>query len=139
MIEGERHIGGNVSVDRHYLIASLAASAEPIARAVRAHWQVKNGCNWILDMTFREDDSQIRCGHRAENFSTLRHFSLSLVKRHASKLSVRNNRIRAGFRDDFRQRLIAGAAIYSAVGYLDDIVIQETACTDGNSGHWLSP
>ena len=62
---------------------TAAAVAAPIAQAVRAHWQVENGCHWVLDMTFREDDSRIRRGHGAENFSTLRHFALNLVKRHA--------------------------------------------------------
>ena len=83
----------------------------PIARAVGAHWQVENGCHWVLDMTFREDDSRICRRHGAENFSTLRRFALNLVKRHAPKLSVRKKRIRAGFRDDFREQLLACAVI----------------------------
>lgn len=111
MIEGERHIGGKVTVDRRYFITSLAAAAEPIARAVRAHWQVENGCHWVLDMTFREDDSRIRRGHGAENFSTLRHFALNLIKRHAPKLSVRKKRIRAGFSDLFREEVLASTQI----------------------------
>ncbi len=65
---------------------------------------------------FREDDSRISCGHGAENSSTLHHFALNLVKRHAPKLSVRKNRIGSGCRDDFRQQPLAGAEIYSAVG-----------------------
>ena len=101
MVEGERHMEGKISVERRYFIASLAAQAEPIARAVRAHWQVENGCHWVLDMTFREDDSRIRRGDGAENFSTLRHFALNLLKQHAPKLSVRKKRIRAGFSDPF--------------------------------------
>ena len=51
MVEGERHIAGKISVERRYFITSLAAAAEPIARAVRAHWQVENGCHWVLDMS----------------------------------------------------------------------------------------
>ena len=46
-------------------------------------------CTW----RFREDASRIRRGHGAENFSTLRHFALNLVKRHAPKRSVRKDRI----------------------------------------------
>ena len=106
-----RHVEGKVRVERRYFITSLAAVAEPIARAVRAHWQVENACHWVLDMTFREDDSQIRRGYGAENFSTLRHFVLNLVKRHAPTLSVRKTRIRAGFSDIFREELLARTAI----------------------------
>lgn len=72
---------------------------------------MENGCHWVLDMTFREDDSRIRRGHGAESFSTLRHFALNLLEQHAPKLSVRKKRIRAGFSDAFREQLLAGAAI----------------------------
>ena len=106
MIEGERHVDGKVSVERRYFITSLVAAAEPIARAVSAHWQVENGCHWLLDMTFREDDSRIRRGHGAENFSTLRHFALNLLKQHEPKLSVRKKQIRAGFSAHFREELL---------------------------------
>ena len=111
MVEGERHLEGKVRIERRYFIVSLAPVAEPIARAVRAHWQVENGCHWVLDMTFREDDSRIRRGYGAENFSTLRHFALNLVKRHAPKLSVRKKRISAGFSDLFREELPATTGI----------------------------
>lgn len=111
LVESERHIHGQVSVERRYFISSLPGAAEPIARAVRAHWQVENGCHWVLDMTFREDDSRIRRGDGAENFSTLRHFALNLLKQHAPKLSVRKKRIRAGFSDLFREQVLAGATI----------------------------
>jgi len=111
LLESERHIEGQVSIERRYFISSLPGVAEPIARAIRAHWQVENGCHWVLDMTFREDDSRIRRGDGAENFSTLRHFALNLLKRYAPKLSVRKKRIRAGFSDSFREQLLAGTTI----------------------------
>ena len=60
---------------------------------------------------FREDDSRIRRGDGAENFSTLRHFALNLLKQHAPKLSVRKKRIRAGYSDRFREQLLASAVI----------------------------
>ena len=96
LVESERHIHGQVSVERRYFISSLPGTAEPIARAVRARWQVENSCHWVLGMTFREDDSRIHRGEGAENFSTLRHFALNLHKQHAPKLSVRKKCIRAG-------------------------------------------
>ena len=107
MIEGERHTDGWVSVERRYFIASQGAAAEPIARAVRANWQVENGCHWVLDMTFREDDNWVRRGRGADTFLTLRYFDLNLIKRQAPTLSIRKNRIRA----DFRQQLLAGEVI----------------------------
>ena len=35
------------------------------ARAVRGHWGIENTCHWVLDVTYREDESRIRdegCG-----------------------------------------------------------------------------
>lgn len=63
------------------------------------------------DVTFRADDSRIQRDYGAENFSTLRHFALNLLKQHAPKLSVRKKRIRAGFSDTFREQVLASAAI----------------------------
>ena len=60
---------------------------------------------------FREDDSRIRRGDGAENFSTLRHFALNLLKQHGPKLSVRKKQIRAGFSDPFREQLLASVVI----------------------------
>ena len=111
MVEGERHVAGQISVERRYFITSLAAAAEPIARAVRAHWQVENGCHRVLNMTFRDDDRQIRRGDGAENFSTRRHFTLNLLKQPAPKLRLRKKRIRAGYSDPYREQRLASAVI----------------------------
>ena len=80
-------------------------------------------------MTFREDDSRIRRGYGAENFSTLRHFALNLVKRHAPKLSVRKKRISAGFSDLFREELLATTGGLSAVA-----LPERTLVSGGASG-----
>lgn len=109
LVESERHQGDSISIERRYFIASAAPEASVIARAVRAHWQIENGLHWVLDVTFREDESRIRRGHGAENFSTLRQFALGLLNREPSKLSIRKKRIRAGFSDDFRKQILDAA------------------------------
>ena len=52
------------------------------ARAIRSHWSIENGCHWVLDMTFREDESRLRGPQIRENFAWLNRFTLSLLKQH---------------------------------------------------------
>jgi predicted transposase YbfD/YdcC len=34
---------------------------------------------WVLDGTFREDDSRVRLGNAPQNFAVLRHIALNLL------------------------------------------------------------
>jgi len=34
--------------------------AEVAAEAIRGHWEVENKAHWVLDVTFKEDESRIR-------------------------------------------------------------------------------
>lgn len=109
VVENECHRNGAVTRERRCFIASIAADATPIARAVRSHWEIENGFHWVLDVTFREDDSRIRRGNGAENFAALRALAVSLLKREPTKISVRKKRIRAALNDDFRRQVLEAA------------------------------
>lgn len=111
MVESEREAEGKSTRERRYFISSLPPEAEPIARAVRAHWEIENGLHWVLDVTFREDESRIRRGYGAENFSTLRTVALNLLKQEPSKRSIRKKRVRAAFSDDFREDILRAARV----------------------------
>ncbi len=41
---------------------------------------VENKVHWVLDVGFREDDCRIRQGHAAQNFATIRHIALNLLR-----------------------------------------------------------
>lgn len=108
-IEAVRTVNGEQSTERRYFISSLSMNAEQIAKAVRSHWLIENALHWVLDMSFREDDSRIRRGYAAENFNILRRMSLNLIKREKNtKDSVKKRRLRAGFNDKYRSNLLAG-------------------------------
>ena len=51
---------GKETIEVRYYISSLAVSVKKFAHAVRSHWGIENGCHWILDLTYREDESRIR-------------------------------------------------------------------------------
>ncbi len=51
---------GKETIEVRYYISSLAMGVKQFARAVRGHWGIENTCHWVLDMTYREDESRIR-------------------------------------------------------------------------------
>jgi len=81
-IESTRQVGDKRSVDRRYYISSLRqATPEFLLRTLRGHWGIENRLHWCLDVSFNEDDSRIRKGHAAENFSRLRRIALNLLRK----------------------------------------------------------
>jgi predicted transposase YbfD/YdcC len=109
MVEAVRRVGEKATVARRYFISSLVSNAKSMLRAVRSHWGIENEVHWILDVTFREDDSRIRRDNGAENFAVLRHIALNLLKQEDSaKLSLRAKRNQAAWDDDYRLKVLTG-------------------------------
>jgi predicted transposase YbfD/YdcC len=71
---------GAEATEIRYYISSLGVDVKQFARAVRGHWSIENGCHWVLDMTFREDESRTREQHPREDFAWLNRFVLSLLR-----------------------------------------------------------
>jgi len=72
---------GKETIEVRYYISSLAMGVKQFARAVRVIGYRK--ClHWVLDMTYREDESRIRDEALRENFAWLNRFTLSLLKQH---------------------------------------------------------
>ena len=103
--------GGKESVEIRYYISSLAMDVERFARAVRGHWGIENTCHWVLDMTYREDESRIREQTLRKNFAWLNRFTLSLLKQHPAKSSLVMKRRSCGWSERFMLEVITGATI----------------------------
>jgi predicted transposase YbfD/YdcC len=109
MIERERDTAGKVSRERAFYIGSRGiVSAESFATAARSHWAIENSLHWVLDVTFREDECRVRKGHAPQNFSALRKFALSLLRRDTTypKRSLRSRRKTADRLPDYRASLL---------------------------------
>ena len=60
---------GKETIEVSYYISSLAMGVKRLARAVRGHWGIENTCHWVLDVTYREDESRNREKALRENFA----------------------------------------------------------------------
>ena len=79
MVESERTVRGEpTSIEHRYYIGSIGQDAKRFAHAVRSHWGGENQWHWQLDVSFGEDQSRMRTGHSAENFSVIRRIALNL-------------------------------------------------------------
>ena len=109
MVERQREIKGQVSVERTFYIGSKGiASAQALAEAARGHWGVENRLHWVLDVTFREDECRVRAGHAPRNLSTIRKFALTLLRQDQQypKRSLRSRRKTADRLTDYRESLL---------------------------------
>ncbi len=101
--------GGKRCYETRYYILSRKLSAKEFAAAVRGHWSIENSLHWQLDVTFGEDQSRLRRGHAAANFSILRRTALSLLKNNKTlKIGVKNRRLTAGWDDTYLQQVLFG-------------------------------
>jgi predicted transposase YbfD/YdcC len=100
---------GEETIEVRYYISSLEVDVKQFARAVRGHWGVENGCHWVLDMTFREDESRLRERNLRENFAWLNRFTLSLLKQHPDRQSLVMKRRSCGWSDTFLMEVITGS------------------------------
>jgi len=106
-IDSERDIDGKIGNDTRYYITSLENDPESILEAVRSHWGVENSHHWVLDVAFREDESRIRKGYAAENFSILRNIAANLLRNEkSSKRGIKGKRLKAGWDNDYLVKVL---------------------------------
>ncbi len=98
--------GREVSDVRYYL-SSLKPGVKRFAEAVRSHWAIENSLHWVLDVTFREDESRARDRRLAENLAALRRLAVGLLKQHPSKHSLKSKQRIAGWNCDFLAEILA--------------------------------
>jgi predicted transposase YbfD/YdcC len=96
MAERIREIKGERSYEKSCYITSIESDAEKFGDSVRSRRGIENSVHWVLDIAFREDESRIRKGFSAENFSVLRHIALNLLRNNESfRGSIKTKRLNA--------------------------------------------
>ena len=81
-------------------ISTRYLSGKRFAEAVRGHWGIES-LHWVLDVTFREDDSRARERTLANNLSWLRRFAVTLLKRHPEQDSIRGKMLHCAYSTEF--------------------------------------
>ena len=102
---------GNETIEIRYYISSLAMGVKKFAKAVRGHWSIENSCHWVLDMTYREDESRIRDEALRENSAWLNRFTLSLLKQHPDRTSLVMKRRSCGWNEYYLLKVLTGATV----------------------------
>ena len=98
-----------VESEIRYFLSSCADAPAVLGQAIRSHWTIENGLHWVLDVTFREDDSRVRDRTAARNLALLRKIALNIVGRdRTSKVSIRARRKKAAWNDRYMLQLLVG-------------------------------
>jgi len=98
-VDSRRTVKGKVSVERRYYVSSLQQDAMLAGRCIRGHWSVENSLHYVLDVTFGDDASRVRCGHAAENMHRLKQMGLNLLMQKKGNKSLASLRKSLGWSD----------------------------------------
>ncbi|MGL4555161.1 MAG: transposase, partial [Gemmataceae bacterium] len=93
------------------LISSRVSSVDPLMKAVRDHWKIENGLHWVSDVVFGEDAHQLRAGHGAHNFTTLRKLTHALINNSNPKHGIKGTREMAGWNPAFLEETIRKSTV----------------------------
>ncbi len=56
------------------------AGPHQLAAWIRGHWHIENKLHWVRDVTYQEDDSQIRTGHGPQVMASLRNLAITILR-----------------------------------------------------------
>lgn len=108
-VERKRILNDEEERERRYYISSLTATPEKLGELVRRHWAIENEYHWHLDVTFKEDDSEISSKSN-KNLRVARNIALQMLRADTTqKISLRRKMKRCHRSETFlRQMLTIG-------------------------------
>ena len=107
-VASRRDTDSTTTEQSRYYISSLALEAQRLLTATRSHWGIENSLHWVLDVSFREDESRVRTGNAPENMAIMRHAALNLLRHDRdSKISIKARRKLAAWDNDYLLSILA--------------------------------
>lgn len=97
---------GEETQEIRYFIGSKKAKARWYGKRVREHWGVENNCHWQLDVTFREDASQVRERAAQSNLAVVRRLALNLTSQEGTEMSLAKKRFAAALDPDYLEEIL---------------------------------
>ena len=70
-------------------------------------WAIENSLHWVMDVVFRDDDCRLRTDHGPDNFTTIKHIAMNLIRRSKGKGSFKMKRFAATVSDEVLAAVIA--------------------------------
>jgi predicted transposase YbfD/YdcC len=108
-VESTREVKGFLSREKRCFITAVSPDSQRLAEVIRAHWSIENSLHWVLDVSFRDDDSRIRKGHGPENIAVIKHIALNLLQKAKGKRdSIKQLRKAAGWEDEQLRKILFG-------------------------------
>ena len=103
---------GKTRSETSYYMSSLSDThAEIIQGYIRNHWDIENGCHWVLDTLFREDHNQTGQKNAAKNLATMRRMALNILKLVAPEgkraKSLPKRQLRAAHDEDYLEERLS--------------------------------
>lgn len=71
---------GVTKAEVRYFLSNCSDEPAVLADAIRRHWSFENSLHWVLDVTFRKDDSRIGDRVAVQNMALLRKIAINLVR-----------------------------------------------------------
>lgn len=107
-VERTRILNGEQTTEFAYFISSLSAPAGKFSSLIRKHWRIENSLHYVLDVTFRQDDSCIHARNAAKTLAILRAIAINMIRRYAARTSsVKRARKMAARSDNYLLELLA--------------------------------
>jgi len=96
-VKRRRTVKGKTQQETSYYLTSLASNVKEFAGFIRNHWAIESSQHWVLDVTFREDESQIYAEDGAKNMALFRRALMNMIKAHPLKDSMAGKVMRVGW------------------------------------------
>lgn len=100
-IESTREFNNKIEHEKRYYISSLEGVAEDMLKAIRSHWAIENSLHYVLDVSFKDDESRIRKGNAPMNMGIIKHAALNMLRKNQRKReSIKGLRKVAGWNNE---------------------------------------